>query len=706
MNLYQTAVDLADQAVPTFPCANDKTPIPKRGFHAATLDHAPGDWERAALVGMPTGAASGYDVLDIDPRHGGDVWFRDHAHELPVTRTVTTLSGGRHLYFNSRPELRCSVSKIAPGVDVRADGGYVIRWDAAGYPTEHPETVADWPEWLFQAGVGHRVRHAADSDRDVSAPSVGIAVSLLSAMPNPESADRDVYLRVMLAARGCGDDEDIAEAAVQWACRWPGSPGYDVEMEKWERDFATRDAPLAGWPNLLAAAARLGVDVSGYRVASATEFGTVTAGPALQVIECCGNAHWQAKILTNDKGAPIASIANALLALREAPAWAGVVGYDEFRARAAFIQPPPWHTGVFEVRQVQDHDITRAAEWLHVQGIRVATSVVAEAIHAVSREAPFHPVRAYLHSLQWDGVPRIDSWMIDHLGAEDTDLNRAFGGKFLISAVARIMKPGCQVDTMLVLEGRQGIRKSTALRVLTGCDWFTDNLPDLSTKDAVQQLQGIWILEHAELATLGKADASRAKEFISRRVDRFRPSYGRVADDFPRQCVFAATVNPGGLGYLKDETGARRFWPVSCGVGWSDGREVDAALLSAARDQIWAEATARLASGEPWWLDARSLQVDQEAATEQRYDADIWTDLIRDIVENEQTVRSIDVLADSRLAMRPQDMNKAAQMRVTGVLKALGWTRSGCRARAFDRPVSWPAVRRKADADDMESLAS
>ena len=171
-------------------------------------------------------------------------------------------------------------------------------------------------------------------------------------------------------------------------------------------------------------------------------------------------------------------------------------------------------------------------------------------------------MKAYLQGLLWDGVERLDRWLSTYLGAEDTDYSRAVGSRWLISAVARIFQPGAKADCCLILEGPQGIRKSTALRTIAG-EYFTDELADLGSKDAAMQTRGVWIIELSELDNLSHAEVARIKAFMSRTTDRFRPPYGMRLVESPRQCVFAGTVNHGT--YLRDETGGRRFWPVVCG---------------------------------------------------------------------------------------------------------------------------------------------
>ena len=201
-----------------------------------------------------------------------------------------------------------------------------------------------------------------------------------------------------------------------------------------------------------------------------------------------------------------------------------------------------------------------------------------------------------------------------YLGVEDTDYSRAVGSRWLISAVARIFQPGAKADCCLILEGLQGIRKSTALRTIAG-EYFTDELADLGSKDAAMQTRGVWIIELSELDNLSHAEVARIKAFMSRATDRFRPPYGMRLVESARQCVFAGTVNHGT--YLRDETGGRRFWPVVCG-------RIDVEGLGEVRDQLWAEAKARYQSGCPWWLDTPDLVQLASDQQEARYEGDPW----------------------------------------------------------------------------------
>ncbi len=294
-----------------------------------------------------------------------------------------------------------------------------------------------------------------------------------------------------------------------------------------------------------------------------------------------------------------------------------MLSFDEFAVRTMALAGTPWNPSSREWGEVDD---IRLAEWLQHKGCPVSDDTAAKAVAAVSRERSFHPVREYLSKLEWDKRERIDTWLRDYLGVGDTKYSRAVGARWLISAVARVMQPACQADHCLILEGPQGRRKSSALRVLAG-EWFTDQVGDLSQKDAAQQIHGVWIVEFAELEQVvqQRAEAAVVKAFITRRVDRFRPPYERRPADFPRQCVFAGSVNL--ESYLRDETGGRRFWSVRCG-------EINVPALERDRDQLWAEARARFEAGAVWWLDDPELVDLAAEEQEARYELDPWDEIV------------------------------------------------------------------------------
>jgi putative DNA primase/helicase len=381
---------------------------------------------------------------------------------------------------------------------------------------------------------------------------------------------------------------------------------------------------------------------------------------------------WRDEMLFNSHGKPLATLGNTVLALRHAPEWSGVFAWNDFSARPEIVRRLP-----NAPRALADADISAVTTWLNQSAeLPVPSRITAEAIRFVADAEHFHPVRAYLGALEWDRVPRLDLWLHDHLGAEDTDLHRAFASRWMIGMVARIFEPGCQFDTALIFESRQGLGKSTALRTLGG-EWFTDYLPDLTSKDAMQQLQGVWIVEIAELDSIRRADTHRIKSFLSARIDRFRPPYGTLPADFPRQCGFGGTVNPGGNGYLRDETGARRFWTVACGTEWENGEKADNSSLAAVRDQLWAEAVHRYQAGEVWHLDTTDLEDAQCDAAEERQEDDPRERKIAGFLGSRTDIHMEEILEFLKIPL--EHWTRALRTEIGFVLSAMKWRRKRVR---------------------------
>lgn len=288
---------------------------------------------------------------------------------------------------------------------------------------------------------------------------------------------------------------------------------------------------------------------------------------------------------------------NVMLVLANHAAWKGVLAYDEFAQKVVKRGVPPFVVaGGLQSDEWADTDDTRTAAWIamHEQWVPSA-AMVAEAVEVVARSNPFHPVREYLQSLKWDEVNRVDHWLPDCLEVEDTEYSRRVSRYFLIGMCRRVIEPGCKFDTCLVLEGKQGRNKSTALSTLAG-RWFSDTELDLSNKDAMSSIRGKWLHEFGEMGSIARAESTRQKSFLSRQVDEFRPSYGRREIRCPRQGAFAGTTNE--WAWNKDPTGGRRFWPVEVRGA------VDVKKLAAIRDQLFAEAYQLALGGERYWPTA------------------------------------------------------------------------------------------------------
>jgi Virulence-associated protein E-like domain len=263
---------------------------------------------------------------------------------------------------------------------------------------------------------------------------------------------------------------------------------------------------------------------------------------------------WLDAVHKSDTGKPLSNLANVLIALRADMALIGLFARDLMFCGDILMQPMPCGKleDPFWPRPISDDDITALQEFLQNAGLkRISKDTVHQAVSLRARECAFHPVGDYLEGLVWDGESRLQNWLTTYLGAEVTPYTRGIGDKFLVSMVARIYQPGCKADHMLVLEGEQGELKSSMCSVLAD-PWFSDALPDIRHKDASQHLRGKWLIEVAEMHAMDKAETTLLKSFISRTVERYRPSYGRLEVIEPRQNIFIGTTNKDT--YLRDET--------------------------------------------------------------------------------------------------------------------------------------------------------
>lgn len=303
---------------------------------------------------------------------------------------------------------------------------------------------------------------------------------------------------------------------------------------------------------------------------------------------------WQAQLELDKKGQVKDSLTNIATIIRCDPLLQNIV-YNEFKGTLDVIGPLPWS-------QVKpgwsDADMANAKLYFErVYGIWSPAKFKDALLAVVSAERTYHPVREYLDSLEWDGTERLDTLLVEYMGAEDTPYVRSVTRKALCAAVARIYEPGIKFDSMLVLNGPQGMGKSTFYALL-GREWFSDSLSiaDMRDKTAAEKLQGYWILEIAEMNGIKKVDVETVKSFLSRTDDKFRQAYGTVVESHPRTNIIVGSSNSDS-GFLRDITGNRRFWPVDVtGLGRRHPWELEDV------DQVWAEAVVRYRAGEELYL--------------------------------------------------------------------------------------------------------
>jgi len=405
---------------------------------------------------------------------------------------------------------------------------------------------------------------------------------------------------------------------------------------------------------------------------------------------------WQEHCARNKTDEAIKSTpGNAATVLTWHRDWKGVLSYDVRTQKVVFVKAPPFapdYAGAGDdlkfPRSASDADFTRCEMWGQRDEIVSATIRArdwADGLVVAARESPRDLFKDWLDGLRWDGVPRCDMWLQNFANVPDGPYARAVGARMLIAVVARTFKPGCKVDSILTLQGKQGGGKSSLLRALVGSEWFSDADIDITHKDGAINIQGPAILELSELSALSRQQVEKIKAFVTRQTDKFRPPYGRVTEDFPRRCVFVATTNDDS--YLRDVTGNRRFWPVTV------GDELDVAGVVEARDQLFAEAVTRFKAGELWYLDTPELRALAEEEQSDRRQVDAWEEVLQDKLQGKTFVTLAEAL--ELLGVEVANQDQARQTRGRGCLRALGWTNSrrvkdGVQRRGYDAPFVNP----------------
>lgn len=372
--------------------------------------------------------------------------------------------------------------------------------------------------------------------------------------------------------------------------------------------------------------------------------------------EDCGidpDEAWKAKLISrpNKSGEPayLCRVHNLMLILDHDRRWSGRLRFDEFR-NGIVDRGDEW----------TDAALIELKAWLESTWIEgeVKTSVVREAVEGVAVRHSFHPVREWLAGLRWDGIERIPTLFADHCGAAQTPYTAAVARSLFVSAVARILRPGCKVDTMLVFEGAQGIGKSKLVQAIFGAQWHCDITEEPGSLDFYQNMRGKWIGEFSELAAFGKGDQNKIKQAITQTQDTYRASYGHYSRTYPRQFVLIGNTNR--HDYLGDDTGGRRFLPIHCA-------EIDAEAVAANRDQLWAEAVHRYLADEIWW-DIPDADREQDA----RYQSDSWEDYIAPWLAGKTKVLISEVL-EGALGLKVERHDRSAQTRVGAILRRLKW---------------------------------
>lgn len=320
---------------------------------------------------------------------------------------------------------------------------------------------------------------------------------------------------------------------------------------------------------------------------------------------------WMKELEMDTKMNYLSSAGNITMILQKDRVLKEAFRQNEFDSRLHLFRKMPWrHVGKSD--PVRNVDFAGLRNYIESVYKISSKPKIDDALMLEAERLRYHPIREYLTSLAWDGVPRVDDLLIEYFGAEPTEYTRHAIRKTLVGAVARIMQPGCKFDLSLVLVGGQGTYKSSFLHTLGG-DWFSDTFSTVQGREALEQLRGAWIIEVAELAAMKRADVETTKHFITKQRDQYRPAYGQVTEIYPRQCVFICTTNEDE--FLKDPTGGRRWLPIDVRQEFTTKSVMKD--FPAEVDQVWAEAVDLYENGEPWYLENEEVQqaaVQQQAA--------------------------------------------------------------------------------------------
>ena len=364
------------------------------------------------------------------------------------------------------------------------------------------------------------------------------------------------------------------------------------------------------------------------------------------------------------------SFRNATIYLEIDPKLSGLFQFNDFAHTSETTKRPHWGKLGAYPKPTNDHDVICLRSYL-AQEYRVDFSMsnLDNAVTRIALKNAYDPVHDYLTGLKWDEKPRLNTWLTDYMGVEDNKYTRFVGQMTLAAACARIDKPGIKYDYMLILEGKQGIGKSEALKALGG-QWFTEMSLTERSKDIVEKMQGAWIIEVPELTVFKKKDIESLKAFITMNEDKERLPYGRRSNIFPRRNIFIGTINPGTNGYLTDNTGNRRFLPVEC-------KTINYNKLRADRDQLWAEAWIYYQSKAPLYITKEMLEISEEMQ-KSRETMDSWQEKIEEYLKGRDRVTSAEIYTNC-INGHLYSLDRVCQTRISDCLRKTGWERKTIR---------------------------
>lgn len=613
-------------------------------------------------------------IVDIDPRNfpNGKSSYQALISQIGVdlremqTFTVQTGGGGYHFYFTKpREHAIRPLLKEYPGVEFKTKGHQVV-----GAWSIHPDTLK---EYTVVCGDVKTIKAAPKALLDLIYRTLDTEKQpgIQKYVEDPQTKARFREFLKLAPAAIEGEQGDLTTYRVACSGKDLGlhpKIAFDCMVEIYN-PRCEPPWPIEELKRKIYNAYKYGQAEVGYLHPSA-DFTRIEFEEKDIVWDTYADGVTKKKTLRN----------STLMFFKKGSPLVGLLGYNQFSGDLVFLKRAPWHKDADLARTWTDDEATRCRYWMAANERYEPTIQDLHGAAVVSaREYQFHPVREYLQSLKWDGHSRLSSWLSAYCGVEDNLYTRTVGEKILVAAIARIFQPGCKFDTMLILEGRQGIGKSTICRILGG-PWYGSLTGDILQKDVVDLMRTKWIIELEEMETSRKAETQAMRAFLSRQEDRVRLPYARLAQDFPRQSIFIGTINPDADGgYLKD-TQNRRYWPVRV-----DADKVSTDKLRQVKDQLWAEAVQKFHDGITLHIEdpmILKMATDEQNA---RRAMDPWIDRIADWLANpykdaagkerrSNVVTATEVFQDC-LNGQIRYFTRRESVRIAEVMKELNWTK-------------------------------
>jgi len=631
---------------------------------------------RGAGYGIQTGLRSDCVVVDIDNEKANEEL--EALGDLPPTFTVAT-GRGWHMYFQHPGfYVSNSASRLVPGVDVRGDGGFVVgpgspHANGATYEVVEDVPLARLPDWLLEKLRPSRPLQTQDQFFEPTA----IDVSVPEGKRRIALAEEWLAKEAEPAIEGEGGSEKLWAVALRLVRTW--ELPVDVAAELIETHYNDRCDPPWSAKEVFHKLedARTHSSMPCGVLSPATIDKLTAASKHIERVEPTPRKKARTGPYTFTLGdrrngdAAKASLAYVITTLRDSKFWEGVLQFDISKQQVRAVDCPFRMDA--ETVGISDTDITAICSWFEVVEDRlVSWDMCLKAVEAVARENSYHPVEEYLRDLEPMPVDEADAFLkglaTQLFGAEES-IENVYLRKFLIGGVARALRPGVQMDTMLILQGPKGYKKTQFVISLFSPQHTVNQLPDLAKVDSSAQLQGAWGVEIGELDRLLRTELSTVKDYLSRRVDKYRPAYGRFVVEQPRRCCFIGTTNDDD--FIRDPEGERRFWPIAV------HRVIDTDWVEGNRDNIWRAALALYDAREPHYLSTEQEKelLEQQSRFIRR---DAWEVLIEEwLLKNQKSkVTAEEVYKSAIIPTDIQGLAKAGSkemMRVSQVLKSLGW---------------------------------